>query len=358
MGHIELNLSNIKLCLGAAEVSAAYLGSEQVYPQSQSSDIPNYLSFTNKGTDRILVYFEHVNGNQQPHHVFYYSWDGIDWDSWDNAYMSSNYAVPIESNETLYLCGDNSTINYMSTSVDGSVFLRFKFITSENDLHPAIEAHGNIMSLLSKTGFESLTSVPAGCFSSLFKNCTLLTTAPELPATTLEKYAYYNIFYGCTSLTTAPELPATTLEKYAYCGMFQRCTSLTTAPTLPATTLGTSCYAYMFTGCTSLTTGPTLPATTLAEACYDSMFQGCTLLTTAPTLPAITLVDFCYSYMFKNCTSLNYINFGALDISATNCVYEMLSGVSSNGTFVKSTFATWTESNIVPSGWTIETASS
>ena len=60
--------------------------------------------------------------------------------------------------------------------------------------------------------------------------------------------------------------------------MFQSCTSLTTAPELPATTLATYCYYQMFYGCTSLTTAPTLPATTLAESCYNSMFLDCTSL--------------------------------------------------------------------------------
>ena len=34
------------------------------------------------------------------------------------------------------------------------------------------------------------------------------------------------MFAGCTSLTTAPELPATTLADYCYMSMFQGCTKL------------------------------------------------------------------------------------------------------------------------------------
>ena len=34
--------------------------------------------------------------------------------------------------------------------------------------------------------------------------------------------------------------------------MFNDCTSLTTAPALPATTLANCCYDFMFNGCTSL----------------------------------------------------------------------------------------------------------
>ena len=86
--------------------------------------------------------------------------------------------------------------------------------------------------------------------------------------------------------------------------MFQNCTSLTTAPSLPATTLGWNCYNYMFMNCTSLTTVPSLPATTLVYGCYSSMFFGCSSLTTAPELPAKILADGCYNGMFYGCTKL------------------------------------------------------
>ncbi|MBR6112655.1 MAG: leucine-rich repeat protein, partial [Paludibacteraceae bacterium] len=115
-----------------------------------------------------------------------------------------------------------------------------------------IAASGSVMSLIDGTG-ETLV-VPADyCFYSLFKGCTSLTQAPELPATTLANYCYQYMFEGCTSLTQAPELPATTLADYCYSYMFEGCTSLTQASELPATTLANYCYQYMFEGCTSLT---------------------------------------------------------------------------------------------------------
>ena len=96
--------------------------------------------------------------------------------------------------------------------------------------------------------------------------------------------------------------PTMAFECYRF--MFQGCTSLTTAPELPATTLAESCYQGMFYNCTSLTTAPALPATTLAENCYNSMFGGCASLTTAPTLPAATLTNSCYAYMFGDCAKI------------------------------------------------------
>ena len=60
--------------------------------------------------------------------------------------------------------------------------------------------------------------------------------------------------------------------------MFSNCSSLTQAPALPATTLAEECYAHMFYNCTSLTQAPVLPAETLADNCYEFMFEGCTKL--------------------------------------------------------------------------------
>ena len=138
----------------------------------------------------------------------------------------------------------------------------------------------------------------------MFYNCTGLTQAPTLPATTLAERCYEYMFRGCTKLTQAPALPATNLADYCYANMFNRCTGLTRAPALPATNLAERCYNGMFTSCTGLTNTPALPATTLAPYCYYYMFQSCTGLTRLPDLPATNLTDSCYRYMFYKCTGI------------------------------------------------------
>ena len=148
------------------------------------------------------------------------------------------------------------------------------------------------------------TTLANSCYFRMFRDCTKLTSAPELPATTLANYCYDGMFENCTNLTSAPKLPATTLANYCYYSMFKKCTKLTSAPVLPATTLANSCYQGMFSICTKLTSAPELPATTLADNCYNGMFSHCTNLTSASELPATTLADNCYSNMFVNCTNL------------------------------------------------------
>lgn len=92
-----------------------------------------------------------------------------------------------------------------------------------------------------------------------------------------------------------------------FCGLFENCSVLTSAPELPATKLADYCYRYMFWLCTNLTSAPVLPATTLAEGCYSYMFTVCKNLTSAPELPATTLAVNCYFGMFSNCQKLSSV---------------------------------------------------
>ena len=94
-----------------------------------------------------------------------------------------------------------------------------------------ISASDSIMYLLDKNGSDSAI-MGDYAFMQLFGDCTSLTQAPALPATTLTSYCYTGMFDGCASLTSAPELPATTMASYCYTGMFDGCASLTSAPEL------------------------------------------------------------------------------------------------------------------------------
>lgn len=166
-----------------------------------------------------------------------------------------------------------------------------------------VECTGDIRTLVDYTTYSEANTAEAK-FRSLFINCTVLTSAPSLPATTLASDCYSYMFSGCTSLKTAPSLPATTLAQSCYSSMFNGCSSLTAAPSLPATTLAPYCYDSMFSGCKSLSTAPeTLPAMELKEYCYQRMFQECALIN-APELPATILAEKCYYAMFSVCTSM------------------------------------------------------
>ena len=190
-----------------------------------------------------------------------------------------------------------------------------------------IEASGNCNSMLSSY-FENLTSLSEN------------------------DWAFFRLFIDCTSLTKAPILPATTLAPSCYASMFYGCNSLKEAPSLPATLLGSECYSSMLRGCTSLTQAPSLPATTLANDCYYSMFRGCIALTQAPTLPATTLANTCYNYMFSGCSKLNEVRIAATT-TAMDALNGWLGGVAATGDFYCDPNATIfpTGASGIPEGW-------
>lgn len=217
-----------------------------------------------------------------------------------------------------------------------------------------ISAQGNIMSLLNRDFSTPLTKY---AFFALFEGCTSLLSAPELPATTMEKGCYSQMFSGCTALKSAPELPAEALATNCYRYMFRGCSTLTSAPELPATKMEAYCYNSMFANCTSLKFAPELPAKRLESNCYQHMFEGCTSLTSAPELPATELVSNCYEFMYKDCHNLRYVIGLFTTEPSEKTTKDWLSGVAASGTFIKSKKATWDVTGVhgIPEGWKIET---
>ncbi len=220
--------------------------------------------------------------------------------------------------------------------------------------------YGNIMSLITPTGFEKATTLTKPyTFKYLFDYNSNIDIHPIqkllLPATTLTEKCYYCMFRSCYGLTKAPELPAMTMAKACYSKMFHNCTALVETPYLPATTLADDCYSEMFESCSSLKIPPaTLPATTLAGSCYNRMFAHCTNLERAPYLPATQLIGACYYMMFYNCAKINSITCLATNFYG-DCIDYWLYGVASDGTFYKASSATWTRGvSGIPEGWTVE----
>lgn len=269
------------------------LGIIGILAQSAPQEYTDCITFTGETSDFTLK-------------ATYKEWDGtVEYSTDHNAWTVWNGSEISSSNKKLYLRGSENTTFYTSN------------------------------------GARFVLSAKAGCIGNL--NTLLEHSNP--PTTLSVNYCYQGMFYQCTNLTTAPALPATTLTIGCYWDMFNGCTSLTKAPELPATTLASNCYMYMFKGCTNLTAAPALPATTLKSRCYMDMFYGCTNLITAPELPAITLANYCYYYMFYGCSSLKISatqspeyptawripSSGTISATATDWNTDMLSGTG--GTF-------------------------
>ncbi len=235
----------------------------------------------------------------------------------------------VEANQGVNFGGDLGSLRLRGICPNGTAtdWENYSTITFDN---PSVEVKcsGDIRTLIDYTVYATVAT--GNCrFCSLFKGCSVLTSAPELRATELKDYCYYSMFEGCTSLEQAPVLQATELQKLCYYSMFSGCTALTQAPNLPATKLQSQCYRQMFEGCTSLEQAPVLQATELQEACYFSMFSGCTALTQAPNLPAIKLKDHCYRSMFEGCTALTQAPMLSAGELGSYCYNNMFKGCKS-----------------------------
>lgn len=171
-------------------------------------------------------------------------------------------------------------------------------------------------------------NVPASACEEMFRGCTALVSAGNLPDATVEDSGYKGMFSGCTSLTTVPSSITGTSEDSVCEEMFAGCTSLANAPTPTSTRVGDRSYFGMFRGCTSLIHAPELPATTVGTECYREMFIGCTSLASTPSvLPAITLADNCYRDMFNGCLSLSEVmDELSATVSAPSCYQDMFNG--------------------------------
>ena len=208
----------------------------------------------------------------------------------------------VEAGTEVTFGGTNGNLRLRGTNTYGtaSAWNKYSTITFTNNVN--VTCTGDIRTLMNWRNYSTVDTQYAK-FCYLFKDCAVLTSAPELPATKLADDCYNSMFQGCTSLTAAPNLNATTLADGCYSGMFYGCTSLTAAPELNATTLVSHCYTYMFESCTSLTSAPELKATTLAASCYDNMFYGCTKLSTvtmlAPSDQISKATYCCYNWLYN-----------------------------------------------------------
>jgi hypothetical protein len=293
--------------------------------------IPSFNLTINSGSDsKFILPLKYGNGTA--HHELV-----IDWGDSNIQTVTGTAGI---TEQYQGLTHSYSSINTLYTiRITGTTYLTTTEDTSYYGLGFNTDASG-YNAAANKTKLIALSGSPDNllsasmpyktyCYNWMFYQCTSLTTAPELPATTLSNNCYQNMFRGCTSLVIAPVLPATTLANYCYGSMFYGCTSLTTAPkTLPATTLANSCYAEMFYYCTSLKTAPALPAITLTNNCYYQMFRDCKSLISAPALPAITLASTCYASMFYGCISLTTAPALPVTTLATNCYQFMFYGCS------------------------------
>lgn len=219
---------------------------------------------------------------------------------------TGGYDIVVEPGDEVRFRGDNDSMcekPYLAFADDKAN--RFKDSTAVYNIY------GNIMSLLSKTGYTEMSALTSD-------------------------YAFAHLFQDCLGLISAQNL------------------------VLPAVTLRSHCYKCMFQASTNLLYGPkVLNFSTPSNWCCLQMFKNCTSMVSAPELLASNInIDRCYGGIFQGCANLNRIVCMALNPFENNCLQGWVIDVSSTGTFVKNPSASWTTGQSgIPDGWTVIDAS-
>ena len=147
-----------------------------------------------------------------------YSVNGDDWKT-----VVENTEVPFG--------GDKGDLRLRGTNPEGTSIGDVVYSTIRFTKDATVACTGDIRTLLDWRNYNTVDTNNAK-FCRLFENCSVLTSAPELPATKLADECYMRMFINCTNLTSAPELPAEKLADECYNGMFYGCTKLSTVTML------------------------------------------------------------------------------------------------------------------------------
>lgn len=300
----------IKAYFGGRQLTSnnAYIGSYSLIRGGEPVTLSNFYVEANEPS---TISFSRTDRNLQ------YSTDGTTW---------TNYTGQTISISTGQKCYWQRTV---STVLQYAQLGEFSFTGSVN-------VGGNIASLL-VVDFEDFTDLSQWYGENDSRGS-----------------VFYKTFASQTALINAEDLiiPFEKVGAWSFRDCFSSCSNLITAPQLSATTIATGCFIGMFANCSSLKTVPELPATTLFDYCYQSMFIHCYALDIAPVLPATVLKTRCYKEMFRN-TLINKIEIYADENTASECLTDWLTNVSSTGTFYNYGNATYSRGGSgIPTNWT------
>lgn len=277
-----------------------------------------------------------------------YSTDKETWTQWD-----ANTFVTLYKNTKLYIKGSNTSLGTNASNYTN-------FVSNVQSSVGQIGIGGNINSLLDNGDGSTISTIPNYCFYKLFNDLLPLYKAEELKLSAINVGAFgyafmfqhsgitdtitisalavgeracYRMFYNTPYLVTAPELPATDLSNYCYFEMFRYSGVKNPPSVLPATTLKNSCYSAMFRE-SSLNSAPEIKGTTLASGCFATMFYSC---------PYLKMIKIHFTGEFGNYGTWYPFNNWVNSVSATGDFYYNGSDTSNFGT------------NAIPVGWTVHT---
>lgn len=194
-------------------VTVAEWGTDKIDGGKAEEYIP-YVTFTAEKAQKFMM---KTNGN--------YNISGLEY--------SVNFGdwTTVEANKEVTFGGTNGDLRLRGTNTDGTASALDKYSTiTFTDSNVPVACTGDIRTLLDWDNYTTVNTENA-MFIKLFENCSVLTSAPELPATSLAYNCYYCMFSGCTNLKSA-ELSIEFLYLGCCGSMFYNCTNLSSVTML------------------------------------------------------------------------------------------------------------------------------
>ena len=170
MATLRQTFSDIASAIRAKGITGTMKPIEMAQKISEIQNV-GYLTFTAE-EDTTLTLLQ--KGTIAPHKLLK-STDGVNWTKWENP---STNGISLNAGESVYIKADKDALN--------------RTATSDNDFN-SYSSTGRIKcngSLMPEISLNPVSNDYSHFVSSLFRDCSKLTKAPELPATTLADYCY------------------------------------------------------------------------------------------------------------------------------------------------------------------------
>ena len=256
------------------------------------------------------------------------------------------YACYTSSNTTLTFYYDSQRSTRTGTTYD----------LNEGNNDPGWYSDGtnaNVTKVIFNSSFTNARPTSTRRWFSGMKNLTSITELEYLNTTEVTNMS--SMFFNCSKLTSLDLSNFNTANVTTMGYMFQKCSGLTSLNVRIFNTANVTMMGYMFEQCSGLTSLDLSNFNTARVTKMEYMFGSCTNLTTIYagsgwTTDAVTSS----SYMFKNCTKLVGGQGTTYDANHVNKAYAHIDGGTANpGYFTKLTNQFWADNVEATPGQTV-----
>ena len=175
--------------ISVSGISVADWTPGKITDNGKAEEIPPYVTFT---ADEWQTFQMTTNENYQINGL-QYSVNGGDW-------------ITLTEDSHVSFGGEDGDLRLRGKNPDGTATSSSLYSTIAFGIENVdVACTGDIRTLLDWEKHKTVDTSKAR-FCSLFKDCSVLTSAPELPATTLALICYYSMFSGCKKLSTVTML--------------------------------------------------------------------------------------------------------------------------------------------------------